>query len=319
MKRQLLLLATAMMASMTLTAKTPKSNADTKDKICSCAKDDKCCKSNNDITLKIMSFNIRFNSNKDSLDKAWERRRIPCGLLVAHHYPDVVGIQESRNEMWEQIYEVMPQYAHFRIATSDSVPDKKTGRILLMYRKDRFEAVDSGYFWLSDTPNRPSHPFNSTEKMYRAAIWLKLKPHDSDRTFYVLTTHLPYKKEPVDNEARISCSTLIVNKMKAIAGDNATIFITGDMNCSYNTDDSRRVGLTPFYTWLESAREKAPDTNARVSFNGFGTIPAGVEGCNLDHIFYRNAAPIKFDTIDYGDYGVRWVSDHYPITCTFTY
>jgi len=60
--------------------------------------------------------------------------------------------------------------------------------------------------------------------------------------------------------------------MKAIAGDNATIFITGDMNCSYNTDDSRRVGLTPFYTWLESAREKAPDTNARVSFNGFGTI-----------------------------------------------
>ena len=37
----------------------------------------------------------------------------------------------------------------------------------------------------------------------------------------------------------------------------------------------------------------------------------------LDYIFYRNAEADKFDVIDSPDYGVRFISDHYPIMTYF--
>ena len=53
-------------------------------------------------SVKVMSFNIRFNNPNDSLDTAWDRRREPCARMMAQYRPDVIGIQEPRNEMWQQ-------------------------------------------------------------------------------------------------------------------------------------------------------------------------------------------------------------------------
>lgn len=36
----------------------------------------------------------------------------------------------------------------------------------------------------------------------------------------------------------------------------------------------------------------------------------------LDYIFYRNAEVTKFETLDSPDWGVPYISDHYPIMVT---
>lgn len=270
-------------------------------------------------SIKVMSFNIRFNNPKDTLDTAWDHRREPCARMMAQYRPDVVGMQEPRNEMWQQILNMLPDYGHYRITANDTLPDSHTGGILLLYLQEKYVPVQSGHFWLSETPEVPSQPWNSTDRHYRAALWLQLKDKKSKKDFYIVTTHLPYKKAPVDTEVRARCAALINSKMKKIAGKDATIFVTGDMNASYNPDDPRRESLTPFYSWFASAREDAPQTDNHSSFNGFGRVSPLVRGKNLDHIFYRNARPIVFETIDQPVYGVRWISDHYPIICTFTY
>ncbi|WP_455584782.1 endonuclease/exonuclease/phosphatase family protein [Bacteroides sp.] len=270
-------------------------------------------------SVKVMSFNIRFNNPNDSLDTAWEQRREPCARMMAQHRPDVVGMQEPRNEMWQQIFDMLPDYAYYRIETNDTLPDSRTGGILLLYLREKYSVVRSGHFWLSATPDIPSQPWNSTDRHYRAALWLQLKDRKNRKEFYIVTTHLPYKKDLVDTEVRARCAALINSKMKLIAGEEATIFVTGDMNASYSSDDPRRESLTPFYDWFASAREDASKTDDHSSFNGFGRVSPLVKGKNLDHIFYRNACPVVFETIDKPVYGVRWVSDHYPIICTFTY
>ena len=38
---------------------------------------------------------------------------------------------------------------------------------------------------------------------------------------------------------------------------------------------------------------------------------------NIDHIFYRGAEAQEFITVNGHDYGVYFISDHYPVTCTF--
>ncbi|GEM_PF-4142104 len=42
------------------------------------------------------------------------------------------------------------------------------------------------------------------------------------------------------------------------------------------------------------------------------------ENANIDHFFYCGAVSGSFIT-DTKDYGVPFVSDHYPVTCTFIF
>ena len=242
-------------------------------------------------SVKVMSFNIRFNNPNDSLDTAWDRRREPCARMIAQYRPDVIGMQEPRNEMWQQIFAMLPDYGYYRIEMNDTLPDSRTGGVLLLYLREKYSVIRSGHFWLSATPEAPSQPWDSTDRHYRA----------------------------VDTEVRARCAALINNRMKTIAGEEATVFLTGDMNASYNPYDPRRESLAPFYRWFASAREDASKTDDHSSFNGFGRVSPLVRNKNLDHIFYRNACPLVFETIDKPVYGVRWISDHYPIICTFTY
>lgn len=272
--------------------------------------------------VTVMSFNIRFNNPLDSLDTAWETRRESCARIIRLTGPDIVGIQEPREIQKMYLMQMLPEYAGHTIVPSDTLPEKHSGHGLLLYRKDRFTLIDSGFFWLSATPGRQSQPWDSTDRHFRVALWVHLRDSESGKDLFALTTHFPYKKAPIDTEVRARCAQLIVEKMKETAGPDATIFITGDMNASPVAGDPDAPGsrsLAPFFAWMEAARDKAILTDDLSSFNGFGRVAPGTKGKILDHIFYRNARPLVFSTLDSPDFGLRWNSDHFPIITTFTY
>ncbi len=271
---------------------------------------------------RIMSFNIRFVNDKDSLDTAWGARRQSCARLINLFGPDVVGIQEPRKSQQQYLDSILPQYSAYSIAVCDTINEKQTGNDLILYRNDKYTLLDAGHFWLSETPERPSQPWNSTDHHIRVAVWVHLADKDSGKDFYALTTHFPYKKEPVDTEVRARCAELIVNKMLQLAGPDATVFVTGDMNASPKIECPDAPGtrsLAPFYAAMSAARDNAILTDDNNSFNGFGRVIPGMKGKILDHIFYRNARALTFETIDRPDFGLRWNSDHYPILATFTF
>ena len=49
-------------------------------------------------TLKIMSFNVRYNSANDEGDTNWEVRKAAVVKMINTVQPDVVGLQEPRTE-----------------------------------------------------------------------------------------------------------------------------------------------------------------------------------------------------------------------------
>ncbi|MCQ2135857.1 MAG: hypothetical protein MJY67_02970, partial [Bacteroidales bacterium] len=55
------------------------------------------------------------------------------------------------------------------------------------------------------------------------------------------------------------------------------------------------------------------------SFNGFEKCYKVAEDprYNLDHIFYRKCTANAFYTVVSEKYGVKFLSDHYPIYCDF--
>ena len=100
----------------------------------------------------------------------------------------------------------------------------------------------------------------------------------------------------IGKTARLEGARLNVERMRSIAGKRTPQFIVGDMNATAGTPGG--VCLEPYFKWLKSACEEAPQ---------------------IDHIFYRCAEPLRYQLLDSTGYGVQYLSDHYPIVCTFRF
>ena len=257
-------------------------------------------------TLKVMSFNIRCVTTSDTGDKAWDVRKAPCVKMINSIQPDVIGMQEPRTAQRDYLKQNLPDYEMLEVPNTGT---SKGGNSVLLYRKSRFTRIDWGYYFLSDTPDKPSNSWEASQM--HTTVWAHLKDVTTGKDFWLFTTHMPAYASNIS--AREKSAKLNVSKMKELAGENAMLFITGDMNCSYATDDASREALTPYYQWMSAARDIAPAGDA-YSFNNYGSGTATPKR-NLDHIFYRNGIAVSFRTIT-DNYGVPYISDHYPILLT---
>ena len=263
-------------------------------------------------SLKVMSFNIRYSNTTDQGEKSWSQRRKPCVDMIKDVNPGVIGMQESRTEQRNYLKTMLTKYELLEVPNTGT---GSGGNSTVLYRTDLFTRVDWGYFYLSETPETPSAPWDATNSARRSSVWVHLKDNASGREFVFLSTHFPESNtSAADNEARLKCAQLNVNKMKEIAG-SLPVFIVGDMNCSYAADDTRRSALAPYYAWMQSGREEAPDRDSAYSYNNFGGGTPSARW-NLDHIFYKGVKPVRFQTVTSPNYGVTYLSDHYPITLT---
>ena len=66
---------------------------------------------------------------------------------------------------------------------------------------------------------------------------------------------------------------------------------------------------------LKQARKDAPVTDNKGTYNGWGSA-ANI--FVIDHIFYKNAKPMIFKTLDGDIYGRSLISDHYPVKGVFS-
>lgn len=250
--------------------------------------------------FKLISYNIRYvNAPGDEGELAWTARREPSVAMVRRERPDVIGYQEPRSVQVDFLIERLPEYGHVLAGNSAD------GYLLIQYLKAKYDLVDSGHFWLSETPDILSMGWDG--RCRRITVWVRLREKRSRRELFYFNTHLDHK----GTEARLKGAALNVEKMEEIAGSKAPVFISGDMNAEKGTPTGRF--LVPFEAWMESARAQAPQSDDKATYNGFGKAPLHW----LDYIYYRNARPLKYETLDGGDYGVKYISDHYPIACTF--
>ena len=252
------------------------------------------------IELKIISYNIRTLARDGK--NSWKYRRHATEKMLAEEAPDAFGLQEAMVAHLQYIDSVCPKYARVGVGRDDG---KMGGEIMaIYYNTERFDLLDSGTFWLSETPLQVSRGWDAV--CFRTTTWVKLRDRNSGRKFYYFNTHFDHKGRVAQTES----VKLIVEKIKSIAGKKATVILTGDFNIEPGNDI-----FVPLNEFMESARLTAPVTDSKGSFNQFGAMK---RKCILDYIFYRGKKVecVKFRTLD-GDYGAPFISDHYPIEAVF--
>ncbi len=172
----------------------------------------------------------------------------------------------------------------------------------IFYNEARFELLDSGTFWLSDTPEKMSTYAESSE--HRIATFVKLKDKSTGITIAVYNTHPDWGSV----EARIRQLSVIATKAKESDADK--IVVLGDLN-SDRTLPGGNEGLAPIEEFLKDSKTFPGMSDYGATFNGYDMDPDGPMG--LDYIFLPEDTTVlevgKVDKI----YGGVYPSDHYPI------
>ena len=256
---------------------------------------------------KIISFNVRYSSAPEiDGDNRWELRRDAAVKMVAQQKPLAMGLQEACPDQIDFLDQNLTGYKHIGVGRDDG---NRAGEMMaIYYDTTRLTLLNSGTFWLSDTPDKVSIGWDAACK--RTCTWGHFKVNDTGFEFLYFNTHLDH----VGSQARRNSIKLIVAKMAELNPNNVPVFLSGDFNST--TDDTI---FEPLKASLKDAREVSAISDKNITYNGFGTVtdsPNTRKEWVIDHIFFSGVNPMAFRVLN-GNYGVPFISDHYPIAFTF--
>ena len=264
--------------------------------------------SNNDNNeYKIISYNVRFSSAPETDgDNRWELRRDASIKMVAEQKPLAMGLQEACPDQIDFLDHNLTGYKHIGVGRDDG---NRAGEMMaIYYDTTRLTLLNSGTFWLSDTPDKVSIGWDAA--CNRTCTWGHFKVNDTGFEFLYFNTHLDH----VGSQARRNSIKLIVAKMAELNPNNVPVFLSGDFNST--TDDTI---FEPLKASLKDAREVSAISDKNITYNGFGKVtdsPNTRKEWVIDHIFFSGVNPMAFRVLN-GNYGVPFISDHYPIAFTF--
>lgn len=250
--------------------------------------------------LTIMTFNVRFGTALDG-ENAWPHRKGILADTIKQCAPDLFGTQECLESQAEFIAETLPDYRWIGLGREANAKGEMSA---IFYKKDVLSPIESGNFWVSETPEVPGSKSWNTS-CTRMVTWAHFRHVPSNTFFYYFNTHLDHKSE----EARQQGAKLLLQRAAAVAGDHPVI-ITGDFNAFAGEAEAWRILTQGGFTdaWVAAEKKVGPELT-------FGTFAAPKEGAKgrIDWILFKG--PVKAtecETVLYNDKG-RYPSDHYPV------
>ncbi len=278
-----------------------------------------------------MSFNVRGSFPEKHPPRLWENRADLNVRTIQKYAPDIIGFQEVQAENSAVYAERLPEYAQTfgREETGDKAPEWVFYNPIY-WRRERFEMVACGGFFLSDTPDVWSKGWDAA--FVRGANWVHLRDVATGAMLFHLNAHLDH----VGETARIEGSKLILEKIATLnSGDPAVI--TADFNSRAwqppDEDDIdypstvRRDALPPggtvhgVYmaggfrdTYDEAGYQNHLNMNTFHAFMGEDFPPCGLR---IDWVLIRDGTERRIDTEGFDVLRDAeppvYPSDHYPV------
>ncbi len=170
--------------------------------------------------MLVMSYNLRFDNPRDG-ENSWPNRHPAVKKVWEDVNADIIGIQEG---MSHQVNTLKNWFHDYECVGLGREKDGTGEQVAVFYKKERFECIDKGHFWLSDTPDVPgSRSFGND--VYRISSWVILYDRLKEKKFIFLNTHLDNESQ----QARIKGAELICDflaEQKELDGK----IVTGDFN-----------------------------------------------------------------------------------------
>lgn len=224
--------------------------------------------------------------------------RIPLVCQIIREVkPSSFGVQEAHIEWMTALRENLPEYDFVGVGRDDGKEEGEFSAVF--YLKDEFTASDSGNFWISETPEKPSKGWDSA--CTRMATFVKLTDKENGKAYVHFNTHLDH----VGRIAQINGAKMIQEKAASFGG--VPVVCTGDFNVLQDSDCYN----TMISGNMADARKLAPETDDCYTFHGFR--PDEIQE-KIDFVFVDEATvkPVKFKVVNKLIDG-EFYSDHHAV------
>lgn len=251
--------------------------------------------------LRVATYNLCFNTASDGPD-AWPNRKELVKNLVHYHDFDVFGTKEGLRDQFDDIAE-LPEYAFVGHGRDDGQEAGEHSAIF--YKKARLQVLQSGDFWLSQTPDQPSLGWDAT-CCNRICSWAKFRDVRTKREFFFFSVHFDHQGV----EARRQSGRLLVQKIQEIA-HNMPVICVGDFNSTPGTEQ-----IQTMQTLLQDAfrSTRQPAYGPVGTFTGFKLDAPLLD--RIDYIFVSKDSEVLTYAVLTDSVRGHYPSDHFPVLAT---
>ncbi len=241
--------------------------------------------------VRIMSFNIRYSE--------FIKRIGAVPKQIGEYMPDSVGLQECTYDWYNTLQVLLPEYEIVALGRDTGDISKDCGEMsAILYRSDKYKLVDSGHFWISETPEKVSNGWDGA--CNRICTWVILENCETGKQYAHVNCHLDHE----GNVARAEGAKLV--SQKALSFDIPTV-LTGDFNFSKGCDEYNSITALG----LKDTQDIAVETMSGKTYHGYN---GGTSGKPIDYVFVNSkiTSVSKYQIIR-DKINFSYVSDHYPV------
>ncbi len=242
--------------------------------------------------VRIVSFNLRCVGTGNT-SVAYRQSLLITQLLEVD--ADSMGFQEANIEWLTLLKEGLKDYDYVGRTRFD-------GNFLgeaspVFYKKDKYNLLDSGTFWLSKTPDRVGSKDWGSQNI-RVCTYALLENKETGLTYVHMNTHLDH----ISSLARENQMQVILDRMQNYINEYPVV-LTGDFNDGVGSVTYKKA--TGVFT---DARVAAPVTDNTPTYHGYGVTKS-----LIDFVFINDKVePLVYHVIDDKLKDV-YLSDHYGI------
>lgn len=233
----------------------------------------------------LMSFNIRSDHPKDN-ETNWVHRRDAILKMILEKKPAIICMQEVQPHMYKWLHKRLANVYNFVGVVGckkfnylqNSIRYLGNG-LLIMYDKNKFGGCIENIIWAGYAPEK---------------FILKCKLFSNTTKYVIMNTH--YSVDDIKHRQRL---TELVNydiSTEMSIDDEYIFYYCGDFNTTRNAFEIKNINLN----------HTIPVDDSKRTFNHFDDTHAVID-------FIHSNIDIDSYAIVDDDYGVPYISDHYPI------
>ena len=258
-------------------------------------------------------YNIRYDEPNDAKrGNGWEQRAQHVRDIIYYEWWDLVGLQEVLDGQLETLKAGLSEYDFIGVARDDG---KKAGEYApILYKKSRMRCLQSGTFWLSETPDKVGS-IGWDAAAPRICTWAQFEDKNTKWKFWMFNLHMDH----IGTKARSESAKLVIKKIKEMCGEEPYI-LTGDFNVDQHNE------IYGILTAPGAFTDALTKTNRRYVTNGTTNAfhSDKYSDSRIDHIFISD----RFYVYKYGilthaywnenghKHHVHWPSDHFAVAAT---
>ncbi len=249
--------------------------------------------------VKVVSFNL--DANEATIGERSERL-LP---LILSFEPDSIGVQEARGSWNRKLNDGLVRQGYIRVGVdAGGNPNGSDAYFAtyIFYRKDKYDCLESGTFWMSKTPDVPSI-YDSTVDCNRTCTWALLENKETGFRYVHMNTHLDWMNMEV-NKIQVAMIREQIERFEAMG---YPVFATGDYNCDEGTASYHEMLKSDI---IADAKHVADKTMNLGTYPSYGKYDVTVEK-PIDYVFVtKDLMTVReYKVIDEKP-GGEYVSDH---------